>query len=220
MTDISVPTLSNDQLELKGASNTYLYAVTTGRIIGDVSIHPTQVGFFLKTDDGKEHDITLNTSMKAREGHIVSVIYASKSGADTEYAVGWINHTTTKADFFNDAALKVVGDKVLTFFSAMAEAGMNTTANLMEGNSGCINFIILPVTLSFVLLSLAFLSIAILFGMGSYKQAKGILSKAHDIARDLEPSLPSKKKPSLFLRILKWIGLGFVGLIILSLFAR
>lgn len=217
MTDMNVPTLRQDQLELKGVSNTYIYTVTTGTIVGEVSIHPTQVGFFLKTDDGKEHDITLNTSMKAREGHVVSVIYASKSGAETEYAVGWVNHTTTKADFFNDAALKVVGDKILTFFSAMAEAGMNTTNNLMETGGGCLNFLILPITLSFVALSLGFMAIAILFGAGSYKQSKAILAKANDIARDLEPTLPPKKKPNLFMRILKWIGLTFLGLIVLSI---
>lgn len=203
-------------LTLKGTIGDFTYTVLRGVIVGEVTIHPTEVGFFLKTDDGKEHDITLKTAIKAREGHDVSIIYASKIGADIQYPVGWVNHTTTKADYFNDVALKVVGNKTMTFFSAMAEGSLNATANLVEGQNGCMNFLILPVTLSFFGISLAFLGIAMLFAMPAYKQSKAVLNHAMDIARHVEPSLPPKKKPSTILKILKWLGIGFILFVIIT----
>lgn len=202
---------------VKCQGKTFNFTTERGTVVSEPTNNGAEITFFLKTEDGKERDLTFNSSIKAREGHEITVIYAGREGADFTNAVAWINHTTDKADYFKDVAMKIVGDKLMTFFAAMSEASANTIGNSMDRHGGCAMIVIMPVLLMVLALGIACLAIAGLFGANSMKQSKAIINNAADIAESIEPSVKVyRPKKSKFLTVLKWILIIFIAWTVLN----
>lgn len=202
---------------LNAATKVYNFTVHTGEIVGDPTGTDETINFFIKDDKRREHDFTLQTSVKARQGHCVSIISASKNKDEFTHVIAWVNHTTEKVDYLKKNARKVVGDKIPMFFLTTSEATINAVNGLMDRHSGVVNIFILPIMLCFFVFSLFCLIIGSLFGLKSEKSVSAILKQASQIIESFDPTYAVySSKPSKFIKIVKWAGIAILAFLALT----
>lgn len=219
MTDIAPFQLPDELESLNAGGSVFRFIVETGTVVDTPTGTDNSISFFLKQDNGQENDLTLQTSMKAREGHRVSVLYVGKGEDSTvAHAHGWINHTTGKIDFMPDTARMVAGDKISNFFLHMSLAAMNTTEGLMSMGGGFINLLLLPITLLLLAFAIVCMALGSLFGIQSASTVKAIMTHTKKIVAAINPDyeILVREKRSKLKTFFKWVLIALVVWVVVA----
>lgn len=210
--------IPEDLKTLKDKGGAFHFQLENGEVVSDPEGDTEVTRFFMKNSKGKEQDVGMRTGIRARKGHNVSILYASREKDDFEYIVAWANHDTGSVDFLEEQIKKATGHKATRFFINAGEACANTLENFTSPHSGLLTLLLLPITLVILAMSLLFLFLAGICGLYSASTTGKLTKHVEDIFTAMNPAFEVyRKKVSKFKIFMKWLGVTFLVLLVLSI---